>query len=229
MNLSETWQTWLHVITAPGEPTFETERQKPQATLTTALIWMLIAGVVAAILGFIQAAVAAGAAQGTIGQIIATADLPPETRAALEQLLNSGVLGILTGGASLTSIIMVPIGFLVSTAIYFVIAKLLGGTGDFGRYAYLNASFGAPLAILSSILSVIPFLGCITIFLGHLSNRAHLLFHQGRAQPDQRPRPDRRPAPADRRPAACLLFCLLCPGRLAHNSCSEQLTRNAYD
>ena len=166
MNLSETWQTWLHVITAPGEPTFETERQKPQATLTTALIWMLIAGVVAAILGFIQAAVAAGAAQGTIGQVIATADLPPETRAALEQLLNSGVLGILTGGASLTSIIMVPIGFLVSTAIYFVIAKLLGGTGDFGRYAYLNASFGAPLAILSSILSVIPFLGCITIFLG---------------------------------------------------------------
>ena len=166
MNLSETWQTWLHVITAPGEPTFEAERQKPQATLTTALIWMLIAGVVAAILGFIQAAVAAGAAQGTIGQIIATADLPPETRTALEQMLNSGVLSILTGGASLTSIIMVPIGFLVSTAIYFVVAKLLGGTGDFGRYAYLNASFGAPLTILSSILSVIPFLGCISIFVG---------------------------------------------------------------
>lgn len=164
MNLSETWQTWLHVTTAPGEPTFEAERQKPQATLTTALIWMVIAGVVAAILGFIQAAVAAGAAQGTIAQLLATADLPPETRVALEQLLNSGVLSILTGGASLTSIIMVPIGFLVSTAIYFVIAKLLGGTGDFGRYAYLNASFGAPLTILSSILSVIPFLGCISIF-----------------------------------------------------------------
>lgn len=166
MNLSESWQTWLHVVTAPGEPTFEAERQKPQATLTTALIWMLIAGVIAAILGLIQAAVSAGAAQGAIGQILATANLPPETRAALEQMLNSGVLSILGGGASLSSIIMVPIGFLVSTVIYYVIAKLLGGTGDFGRYAYLNAAFGAPLSILSSILSVIPVLGCITIFIG---------------------------------------------------------------
>ncbi len=166
MNLSETWQTWLHVTTAPGEPTFEAERQKPQATLTTALIWMLIAGVIAALLGFIQAAVTAGAAQGTIAQFLATANLPPETRVALEQMLNSGVLSILGGGASLTSIIMVPIGFLVGTAIYFVIAKLLGGTGDFGRYAYLNAAFGAPLTILSSLLSVIPVLGCISIFIG---------------------------------------------------------------
>ena len=179
MNLSETWQTWLHVITAPGEPTFEAERQKPQATLTTALIWMLIAGVVAAILGFIQAAVAAGAAQGAIGQLIATADLPPETRATMEQLLNSGVLSILTGGASLTSIIMVPIGFLVSTAIYFVIAKLLGGTGDFGRYAYLNVvlrcaahdPFVDPLGDSVSRLHHDLY--------QHLSTCAHLLLHQG--------------------------------------------------
>jgi Na+/proline symporter len=166
MNLSETWQTWLRVTTAPGEPTFEAERQKPQATLTTALIWMLIAGIVAALLGFIQAAVAAGTAQSSIAQALAMADLPPESRAQLQQLFSSGVFGALGGSVSLASIIMVPVGFLVGTAIYFVIAKLLGGTGDFGRYAYLNASFSAPLTILSSIISVIPVIGCVSIFIG---------------------------------------------------------------
>lgn len=163
MNLSETWQTWLRVVTSPGEPTFEAERQKPQATLTTALIWMVIAGAVAAVLGLIQTTISAGAMQSSVAQLLAQADLPPEARAQLEQVFNSGVLGGL-GGASVASIVMVPIGFLVGTAILFLIAKVLGGTGDFGRYAYLNASFTAPLTILSSLLSVIPVLGCISIF-----------------------------------------------------------------
>jgi hypothetical protein len=164
MNLSETWQTWLRAVTAPGEPTFEAERLKPQATLTTALIWMLIAGAVAAVLGLLQTTIAAGAVQSSVSQFLAQADLPPETRAQLEQVLNSGFLGGL-GGASLGSIISVPVGFLVGTGILYLIAKLLGGTGDFGRYAYLNASFTAPLTILSSLLSVVPVLGCISIFI----------------------------------------------------------------
>jgi hypothetical protein len=164
MNLSETWQTWVRVVTSPGEPTFEAERLKPQATLTTALIWMLIAGAVAAVLGLIQSALAAGTVQTTVTQLLAQADLPLETRAQLEQILNSGVLGGL-GGASLASIIMVPVGFLVGTGILYLIAKLLGGTGEFGRYAYLNASFTAPLTILSSLLSVIPVLGCLSLFI----------------------------------------------------------------
>jgi hypothetical protein len=165
MNLSETWQSWLRVTTSPGEPTFEAERQKPQATLTTALIWMLIAGVVAAILGLIQSAASAGAVQSSISQGLAMADLPPETRVQLEQFLNSGVLGTL-GGVSLGSIVTVPLGFLVGTGILFLLARLLGGTGDFGRYAYLNAAFTAPLTILSSLLSIIPVIGCLTIFIG---------------------------------------------------------------
>jgi hypothetical protein len=165
MNLSETWQTWLRVTTSPGEPTFEVERQKPQATLATALIWMLIAGAVAAVLGLIQTTIAAGAVQNSISQGLAMADLPPETRTQLEQILNSGILGSL-GGVSLGSLITVPLGFLIGTGILYLIAKLLGGTGEFGRYAYLNAAFTAPLTILSSLISIIPVLGCVSIFIG---------------------------------------------------------------
>jgi hypothetical protein len=164
MNLSETWQTWLRVVTSPGEPTFEEERHKPQATLTTALIWMVIVGAIAAVLGFIQSTIAAGTIQSTLTQALAMYDLPPETRAQMEQIINSGVLGGL-GGLSLGAIITVPLGFLIGTGIYFVIAKILGGTGEFGRYAYLNATFSAPLTVLSSLLALIPGLGgCIALF-----------------------------------------------------------------
>ncbi len=162
MNLSETWQSWLHAVTSPSEMTFESERQKPQATLTTAVIWMFIAGAVAAVLGLIQSAVTAGAVQSAAAQFIAQADLPEATRAQLMPLLNSGILGGL-GAANVASIITIPIGFLIGTGILYLIARLLGGVGDFGRYAYLNAAFTAPLTILSSLLSVIPVLGCLSV------------------------------------------------------------------
>ena len=125
MNFSETWQTWVRVLTSPNEATFEAERQKPSATLTTALIWMLIAGVIVGVLGFIQSLMMAGSIQGAIPQVLAQLDLPPETEAQLTPLLNSGALGGM-GAANLSAIISVPIGFLIGVGILWLVAKLLG-------------------------------------------------------------------------------------------------------
>ena len=164
MDFSEMWQTWVRVLTNPNEATFAAERQKPTATLTTGLIWMLIAGVVAGVLGFLQSIMMAGAMQGAIPQLLEQADLPPEAKAQLLPILNSGMLGGL-GASSLGSIISVPLGFLIGVGILWLVAKLLGGVGDYGRYAYLNATYMAPLTILSSILGLIPFAGgCIAFF-----------------------------------------------------------------
>lgn len=165
MNLSDTWQTWVRVLTSPSEATFEAERQKPSATLTTALIWMLIAGAVTGVLGFLQSIMMAGAIQGAIPQILEQMDLPPATKAQLEPLLNSGALGGL-GAANLWSIISVPVGFLIGVGILWLLARLLGGTGEYGRYAYLSATFAAPLTILTALLGLVPFAGgCIGFIL----------------------------------------------------------------
>ena len=165
MNFSEMWQTWVRVLTNPNEATFAAERQKPTATLTTALIWMAIAGLVAGVLGLLQSMMLAGAAQGAIPQLLDQANLPPEARAQVLPLLNSGMFGGL-GAGSLASIITVPISFLIGVAILWLVAKLLGGIGEYGRYAYLNATFPAPLTIVSSILGLIPFVGgCIAFVL----------------------------------------------------------------
>ena len=165
VNFSEMWQTWVRVLTSPNEATFAAERQKPTATLTTALIWMLIAGVVAGVLGLLQSMMMAGAVQGALPQMLDQANLPPEAKAQLLPLLNSGMLGGL-GAGSLASIITVPISFLIGAAILWLVAKLLGGVGDYGRYAYLLSTFTAPLTIVSAVLGLIPFVGgCIAFIL----------------------------------------------------------------
>lgn len=164
MNFSDMWQTWVRVLTSPNEATFEAERAKPSATLATALIWMLIAGVIVAIIGFIQSMMMAGAIQGAIPQILAQTNLPPEVKAQAELMLNSGLFGSL-GAAGFSSIITVPLGFLIGVGILWLVARILGGTGEYGRYAYLNATYSAPLTILSAILGMIPLVGCISIIL----------------------------------------------------------------
>jgi hypothetical protein len=43
---------------------------------------------------------------------------------------------------------------------------MLGGTGEFGNYAYLNAVFQAPLSIVQAVVSLVPFLGgCVSLIL----------------------------------------------------------------
>jgi hypothetical protein len=150
-------ETWRRVLTQPGEPVFEQEKVNPNGTLQTALIWMLIAGVIAAIFGLIAGAIGASSAAAMISQM----GIPPEMRGQV-----GSVLGLVTGGAGFGAIIAVPLGFLIGTFIIHLIAKMLGGQGDYGKYAYLSSTFQAPLTIISSILSIIPFLGgCIGFLL----------------------------------------------------------------
>lgn len=162
MNFSDMWQTWIKVLTGPNELTFASEQQKPTATLTTAMIWMVIAGLIAGILGWLQSLIFAGSLQGALPQVLAQMDLPPETMAQIDMALRSGVAGSF-GATNLASIITVPVGFLIGAFILFLIGKVLGGQADFGRYAYLLATFNAPLTILGAILALIPILGCIGI------------------------------------------------------------------
>jgi hypothetical protein len=93
--------------------------------------------------------------------MISQMGIPPEMRGQV-----GSVLGLVTGGAGFGAIIAVPLGFLIGTFIIHLIAKMLGGQGDYGKYAYLSSTFQAPLTIISSILSIIPFLGgCIGFLL----------------------------------------------------------------
>lgn len=157
MDFAAIIDTWRRVLTQPGEPVFLEEKNSPNATLQTALIWMLIAGVVAAIFGLLASAVGASSMNAMMSQ----AGLPPEME---EQM--GPMFAAMTGGAGLAAIITVPLFFLIGSFIYHLLAKVLGGVGEYSTFAYLMATYQAPLTIASSVLAIIPFLGsCVALLL----------------------------------------------------------------
>ena len=164
MNLSSVFQTWLNVLTHPNEETFVQEGEKPDANLTTALIWIVIAGIVAAVFGYIGSSLALNAQGPMMQQMIDQMDLPPEAKAELGALFSGGFMAGMLGAASFASIFITPIFFLIGVGILHLIARMMGGTGEFGKYAYLVAVFQAPLTIVQAVVGLVPILGgCISL------------------------------------------------------------------
>lgn len=156
MDFAGAIETWRRVLTQPGEPVFEQEKLSPNNSLQTALIWMVIAGVVAAIFGFIAGMIGASSMAAMLSQ----AGLPPEVLAQMGPLISA------MSGGGIAAIIMVPLGFLIGTFILHLLAKMLGGQGEYSTFAYLASTYQAPLTIASSILAVIPVLGgCVSFLL----------------------------------------------------------------
>jgi len=93
-------------------------------------------------------------------------DLPPEVAIQVNEFMSNGMMDALMGGGGLAALIITPIGFLIGTGILYLIARLFGGTGDFGRFAYLLAAIQAPISIVSALLGFVPLLGsCLTAVL----------------------------------------------------------------
>jgi hypothetical protein len=74
-----------------------------------------------------------------------------------------GALGSMT--VFIASIVLWPIllviSSLISSAIYYIFAKLLGGKGSFTQQAYLISLYTAPLTILLLIVNLIPVIGFV--------------------------------------------------------------------
>lgn len=169
MDIAGTFQTWINAVTQPNEEFYDSERRSPNATLGTAVIWIVIAAVVSGLVGALSLAIGLNALSnaGIFDEILSDPSIPQEARVLLEGFLSGGGLSGLAGGAVVAGIIWAPIGFLFGTGILHLIARLLGGQGNFGRFAYLNAAFQAPISIVSSLLGLVPFLGgCISGLLG---------------------------------------------------------------
>ena len=207
MDIQSIYQTWVRVLTKPGEEIFAAEREKSSATLSTALLWVFAASVIAALLGVLQSRIFS-TAMGGFDQVLEL--MPPEFQDEIGSSVSDGTPG---GPAfSISFIFFGPLLFLIGTGIYHVLASLLGGRGgQYGRYAYLYSTFSAPLMIITSILGFIPVLGgCVSAILGIYQIVLAYYATKGRIRPDSRQGHNRgcRPAPA-----------WAFPGGLPGNSC----------
>ena len=153
MNFGSMFQTWMKVLISPGADVFLAEREKPAATLTTGLVWIILAALVTALLGLLQTQLNASSLDG-LAEMVGL--MPPELRGFMEMILNNDSL---ISNASLSSIIITPLFFIIGVGILHLVASVLGGRGQFGRYAYLNATFAAPLAMISALLGFVPVVG----------------------------------------------------------------------
>ncbi|MEX1018791.1 MAG: Yip1 family protein [Litorilinea sp.] len=173
-------QTWRQVLTRPGVEVFQEEARSPNANIVTALIWIVIAAVITAIFGFLQGSMM-GAGMAGMDDMFADMGLPPEVAGQM--------MGMMAGGAGLGALLIVPISFLIGVGITHLLAKVFGGDGPFGVFAYLVAAFQAPLGIASAVLSLIPFLGgCISFLLSiyglvltYFAVKAHYALSDGKA------------------------------------------------
>ncbi|MGL4650829.1 MAG: hypothetical protein ACRC1H_15585, partial [Caldilineaceae bacterium] len=88
MDIGAWVQTWLNVVTKPGEPAFEEERTRPYASLSTAMIWIAVTSIITGLLGWIGARfmMAQMGAMGGISGLLAQSGLPAETLAGFDSI-----------------------------------------------------------------------------------------------------------------------------------------------
>lgn len=142
------FKLWKEVLTEPIK-TFK--KQEKKADLTEAVKQLVIAGLIA---GFISglAALTGLTALGTTGNLGTS-------------MMGAGVGIFVFIVVLIGTPIVLLIGWLVVSAVIYLFAKIFNGKGNFTKQSYLIALFWAPLAIVTTVIGIIPFIGAIIAFL----------------------------------------------------------------
>lgn len=170
-------EAWTHALFKPSEETYVRVAYGPDASFWRAALWVFLASL-------------AGLVIGTPIQLV----LNPEMLAAFQEIAGNqnsaliAALGLMACLVPFTAFFGV-IGMIISTAIYQLIARLLGGKGNFTALFNAYAAYGAPLALVSYIASAIPLVNlCISIplaiyglVLGIIAMKAVNRFSYGKA------------------------------------------------
>lgn len=181
------FQIMLDAVTKPTLENYERIAQSPNATIANGALWLFLAVLVGSLVGGLIGLPFQGfGISDQLGPLMQ--ELPPEARELLRSTggVGGGFFGVICGA---------PVGAVMGLLFYFIgvgiqhwIARLFGGTGAFDKFFFTQASYGAPVALVSGILSNIPLLNCVTffislysIFLNFLSIRAVHRLDSGKA------------------------------------------------
>jgi len=146
------YQAWIQALTRPNEPAYMDLVSRPGVTSGKAYLWVFLSSLI----GWLLAA-----------PLIMMLGFPGLSQIGGERPL----IDVTSLGIGLACLIPLGAGFAllamtIFTGLNHLIAKGLGGAGEFSRLLYAVAAYTAPLAILSPPLSVIPLASCIASLLG---------------------------------------------------------------
>jgi len=177
-SLQGLFQSWMSAITKPNVATYEAEIPKAS--------WMgtLIGVAVVAVISFLINLLFAGAAAAAFAPL-------------RQQLINQGYTGpdpfVMGGGSGIVAAFWALIGafitFFLGAGLLWLMAKMFGGTNsNFMTHSYLLSISYAPLRIISTVLSIIPFVGGLVFLVTYL----YQIYSAGLAmQASQRMQPGR--------------------------------------
>jgi hypothetical protein len=151
------YDVWWTALTSRVEG-YEALLRDPAARPGRAYAWVLFSGmIVGIVIGAINAgSMATGFEQvPEAQQLLRNASLTPAT-------LGLGLVVCLTPLYGVFSLL----GLVLSAGFQHLLAMLFGGKGTFARTAYALGAYLAPMGIISTIISIIPLVNCISPIVG---------------------------------------------------------------
>ena len=142
-------QYWK-VLSKPGAATFAEEAGKAEWGII--LIQLFGVAIIGALLSTIASAISRSSITSLMNQLNANSgsSTPP-----------TPVMGAASPASFIISLVATLVFFFVAQGIYFGLAKAFGGQGSFTAQTYSALLYQTPIGILSSLLSLIPFLGSL--------------------------------------------------------------------
>lgn len=164
----QSWmQTWTAVLTQPSEATFDAERRKPHATLSTAIVWLLLNALITLPLNWLGRRIDEHFAAGLVDMqgILAQRGINPQLWQQFVGDLFPQQAGLTCGRA-----VWAVFGGLATTFLFVGllhgVAHMVDGAGDYRRYTYLIVAISVPINVLGELLGLVPLLGgCLATLL----------------------------------------------------------------
>lgn len=144
------YEVWLKTLLEPNVAAYTALLQDPLANPWRAYWWIIMAGLITGLVSLFN----------------------PSLKPALDEIEKTQGAENISTIIAIGMVVLIPVGAILSVlwlmlaaAIYNLIAKSFGGTGNFSRTVYLLGAYTAPFSIVTGIISIIPWVSCLAILL----------------------------------------------------------------
>ena len=156
------YEVWNIALRRPTLESYERLLQDPKATLSRAVIWLLVVGAISGLLS--------GASQLVWMQLMGSSAFSQFAGSAQALPSQLAPPGLSMAAIMLCAIPIGAIGLVLGQMLYFALvhftASAFGGQGTFSQMMYANTAYYAPITLISSLLSLIPCAACLAAPLG---------------------------------------------------------------
>ena len=150
----------LKAVTRPSEETYQQIAAQPNATTANAYIWIAIGAVIAAIISGLMSLIFGSFMMPDLGSFGAEYGIPADFPMSTGPTFLSMLCGIPVW------VVAYLLGITLTTGVTHGIARLFGGKGTFEKLLFAVAAFYTPVMVVNSLISSIPFIGCLGFAIG---------------------------------------------------------------